>query len=76
MCSRTGRGGGADGAKRVQRLPPEGAFHCEGCGRLTLFRLVRSRRSASDERKVYAYLVCPTCGQRAVQVRWTRRAAK
>lgn len=71
MCSRTGRAG--SGANGVQRLPPEGAFHCEGCGRLTLFRFVRSRRSTADERKVYAYLVCPTCGQRAVQVRWARR---
>lgn len=58
---------------RPQRLPPEGAYHCEGCGRLVPFRVVRTCASKTDARKVYAYLECPACGHRATQSRWRRR---
>ena len=59
---------------RPQHLPPEGAYHCDRCKRLVIFRVVRTQQVRADPRKRYAYLVCPECGARATQIRWKRMA--
>lgn len=57
----------------TQRLPPEGAYHCERCKNLVVFRTVRTKPSRTLEGKMIAYLVCPTCGHRATQMRFRKR---
>lgn len=60
----------------AQRLPPEGAHFCDGCGELVIFRVVRTRTCATWPGKRIAYLTCPLCGHRATQIRFSRRGRK
>ena len=57
----------------VQRLPPQGAYHCDKCKQLVVFKVVRTVRIRGDANKVYAYLVCPKCEAKATQTRWRKR---
>jgi len=57
---------------KIQRLPPEEEYRCDNCGRTVHFRVVRTQPMRADPRRCYAYLVCPLCGARAVQVRRRR----
>ena len=61
------------GEVKPQRLPPEGAYHCDGCGELVLFKVLRTQAVRSNPRKRDGYLVCPKCGHKATQIRWRRK---
>ena len=57
----------------AQRLPPEGAHFCDGCKALVVFKVRRTRTCASWPGKRIAYLYCPRCGHRAIQIRFSRK---